>query len=97
MITSGNGPVAQSVRSDHPRIERGAKNMRVKMLISVSGTRNGVDWPLVGGEIDLPPDEAADLCEAGYASPVKKGAESAAAPSPPENAAKKTATRSPRA
>lgn len=71
--------------------------MRVKMLISVSGTRDGVDWPPVGGEIDLPGEEAADLCDAGHATPVKARFESAAAPSPPENAAKKTATRKPRA
>lgn len=67
--------------------------MRIKMLISVSGTRDGADWPPVGGEIDLPGDEAADLCDAGYATPVKARAETAAAPSPPETAAKKTAPR----
>jgi hypothetical protein len=37
----------------------------------VSGTRNGVDWPAPGGEVDVPDDEGANLCEMGHAEPVR--------------------------
>ena len=35
--------------------------MKVKMLIKISGTRDGQDWPEVGGEIDLPKAEAEQM------------------------------------
>ncbi|MGI5493878.1 hypothetical protein [Microtetraspora malaysiensis] len=41
--------------------------MRIRMLAKISGTRDGKDWPDVGGEIDLPDDEAAGLIAAGMA------------------------------
>lgn len=40
------------------------------MRASLSGTRDGVDWPRAGEQIDLPDVEAADLCAAGVAIPV---------------------------
>lgn len=43
---------------------------RVKMLVGISGTRNGQDWPPRGGEISLPDGEAGDLVAAGYAELV---------------------------
>ncbi len=51
--------------------------MRVKMLHEISGTRDGVDWPPIGGEVDLPDEEGAELCAMGSAEPVaeKKTAE----------------------
>lgn len=41
--------------------------MRVRMLGTVSGTRNGADWPPRGGCIDLPDDEATALVAIGMA------------------------------
>ena len=44
---------------------------KVKMLIKMSGTRNGDDWPEIGGTLDVPKDEAANLVANGYAEAVK--------------------------
>ena len=44
--------------------------MKIRMRVSVSGTRNGQDWPPPGSVIDLPDDEAADYCANGMAEPV---------------------------
>jgi len=41
--------------------------MRVEMKAHITGTRDGVEWPTVGGTIDLPDHEAADLIGAGLA------------------------------
>lgn len=46
--------------------------MKVRMKGDITGTRNGEPWPPVGGEIDLPDEEAANLCAAGMAVPVKE-------------------------
>ncbi len=46
--------------------------MRVKMKVGISGGRgDGTEWPRVGGEIEVPDPEGADLCAAGLAVPVK--------------------------
>jgi len=42
--------------------------MRVRMKVTISGSRNGEDWPPVGGEIDLPDEEAAHLIAQGLAT-----------------------------
>lgn len=39
----------------------------IKMLANISGTRDGVEWPELGGTIDLPEDEAEALAAAGLA------------------------------
>jgi len=44
--------------------------MKVKMKVYISGTRDGVPWPLPGGVVDLPDAEAARLCANGSAVPV---------------------------
>jgi hypothetical protein len=44
--------------------------MRVRLLGDISGTRDGVNWPPRGSEIDLPDDEAVNLCGQGMAVPV---------------------------
>jgi hypothetical protein len=44
--------------------------MIVRMRIKVSGTRNGEDWPEIGGTIDLPGSEAQNLITHGWASEV---------------------------
>lgn len=41
--------------------------MRVTMLRHITGSRDGVAWPLKGESIDLPDHEAADLIAAGHA------------------------------
>lgn len=65
--------------------------MRVKMLVSLTGTRNGVDWPPRGATVDLPDAEARDLVAGGLAAlPV---VETATAPGAPETAAMTTKPR----
>lgn len=44
--------------------------MRVKLLIELSGDRDGRPWPARGEEVDLPDDEGALMCANGYAEPV---------------------------
>lgn len=39
----------------------------VRMLVGISGTRDGADWPPRGGTVALPDDEAAALVRAGMA------------------------------
>ena len=48
--------------------------MKITMRVGITGTRNGEDWPPVGGTIDLPADEANALVEAGLAEPATKNA-----------------------
>ena len=48
--------------------------MNITMRVGITGTRNGEDWPPVGGTINLPADEAAALVEAGLAVPADKNA-----------------------
>lgn len=40
---------------------------RVVLAATVSGTRDGKDWPVRGSEVDLPDDEAAGLVKSGTA------------------------------
>ncbi|RZU12449.1 hypothetical protein EV645_5719 [Kribbella rubisoli] len=42
----------------------------VRMLVTLTGAHNGVYWPPVGGEVELPHHEAAKLVAAGYAEPA---------------------------
>jgi hypothetical protein len=46
--------------------------MRVKLLVHLTGTRNGVEWPGYHEEMELPDDEAASMVAAGLAEPVTK-------------------------
>lgn len=62
--------------------------MRVQMRVLITGTRNGEDWPAVGGVVDLPDAEAQDLIAAGLAVP-------AAAPEPEKAAAPKARSKRP--
>lgn len=45
--------------------------MKVQMIGTVSGTRDGLDWPKPGQTIDLPADEAAQLIANKLARPAK--------------------------
>lgn len=41
--------------------------MRVRLTVSISGTREGKDWPPVGAYMELPDDEARQMIQAGNA------------------------------
>ncbi len=44
--------------------------MRVRMLVQVSGTREGREWPQRGAEVDLPDAEAQQYVASNMAVPV---------------------------
>ena len=46
--------------------------MKVKMLVTITGTRDGRKWPDVGGVIDLPKSEADSYITQRYCVAVKK-------------------------
>lgn len=74
--------------------------MRVRMRATLSGTRDGVDWPKRGGTVDLPADEAAHLIAAGLAEPdggAEPAEEHATAPDTAAKAVPKPAGRKPSA
>jgi len=59
----------------------------VRMLVKIGGTRDGAEWPNVGGTIDLPEPEAASLVANRYARhaeevPVAGPADEQDAPDP---------------
>lgn len=45
--------------------------MRVRMLVTITGTRDGLFWPPVGDTVDLPDEEAAKVIAAGHAEQVE--------------------------
>lgn len=47
--------------------------MKVKMLVSITGTIDGKPWPVRGGEIELADHVAADLIANGYAETSTTG------------------------
>lgn len=47
--------------------------MKIRMKLTVSGSRDGQAWPPRGEVADLPDDEAAQLCARGIAEPVTGG------------------------
>lgn len=49
------------------------------MVVHISGTRDGADWPAVGGVVTVGEVEAADLISAGFAVPAKVEPERAVA------------------
>lgn len=56
--------------------------MRVRMKTHISGFRDGEPWPEIGGTIDVPEHEAADLAAAGYAEAVDPEVHDEARPEP---------------
>jgi hypothetical protein len=44
--------------------------MRIRMKVTMSGTRNGEDWPAAGATVDLPTGEAQHLVASGIAEEV---------------------------
>jgi hypothetical protein len=47
--------------------------MKIKMRIYISGTHNGVPWPLPGQVVEVPDVLGAKLCANGSATPVAEG------------------------
>ena len=66
--------------------------MRIQMVVRISGSRNGVDWPQVGGVFDVPEVEAHDLISAGIARVPVRSVETATARTP-ETATRKGLTK----
>lgn len=65
--------------------------MKVKLLVSLTGSRDGVEWPAAGGVVDLPVDEAEHMVAGGLAARLApSAAEAAVAPVAPEVAAVNT-------
>lgn len=60
---------------------------KIQMIAQVSGTRDGGDWPLAGGVLEVSAIEAADLVRAGLAKPYE------GAPEPEKAVARKPETR----
>ena len=60
--------------------------MHVKMNATISGTRDGEDWPAKGSIVDLPEQEARDLIFAGLAIEVDTAAPETATVEPAETA-----------
>jgi len=61
------------------------KTKTIEMVATITGTRDGVEWPARGGRLTCPEGEAADLIAAGLAreiegAPAKVAAERAVAP-----------------
>lgn len=46
--------------------------MKVKMIASITGTRDGQEWPAAGETVDLPDAEARDLVAGGLAVELDK-------------------------
>jgi hypothetical protein len=45
-------------------------DVKVRMKVGISGSRNGRPWPDIGEEVTLPDQEGKEMCEAGLAEPV---------------------------
>lgn len=54
--------------------------MIVRLKGDISGTREGLPWPPRGSTVELPDDEAAQLCASGMAVPVPAGEVETAVP-----------------
>jgi hypothetical protein len=66
--------------------------MKVRMKADVSGGRNGVEWPRRGGTVDLPKDEALQLCRNGIAEPVDSSADEVETATVPDDSHKRALT-----
>lgn len=68
--------------------------MKVRMLVHMSGTRNGQPWPSKGEPVDLPAAEAAHLVSAGIAEEVgDEAADVEAATAPPAETSRPPAAK----
>jgi len=44
--------------------------IKIRLKVGLTGTRNGVEWPPRGSEVELPDQEALEMIQAGMAEPV---------------------------
>ena len=65
----------------------------VRMLVHLTGTREGAGWPAIGETIALPDDEAARLIRGHAATYVRPPDEAATIASPVERAVRPVTTR----
>ena len=49
--------------------------MKVQMVVQISGTRDGADWPAPGGILEVPAEEAGSLVGNGFAKAFEGKAE----------------------
>lgn len=52
------------------------------MRVSISGTRDGAEWPPIGSVVELPDTEAVALLNAGMVAAAQAEVETAAMPAP---------------
>lgn len=57
--------------NDAADVEPVEGEIEVRMLITISGLRDGEPWPPAGGTVTLPAAEAAQVIANGYATPVE--------------------------
>jgi len=73
--------------------------VKVRMKVGISGTRNGEDWPVPGGTLEVDDEEGMALCAGGLAEPVAEPpkVETAVAPEPEkrDETARKPAKKTP--
>jgi hypothetical protein len=67
--------------------------MKIRLLVSISGTRDGLPWPSRGEVVDLPNAEALHMIEQGQAESVSPDDVETATLKPTENAARRTGKR----
>lgn len=61
--------------------------MRVQMKTKIGGYRDGIEWPEIGGTIDVPDHEAESLIANGYAEEAVDADQNAAEPAGDEGQA----------
>lgn len=86
MVTTRTSLGAPVVDRPNPEPSDAEGVTRVTMLARISGTRNGAEWPPVGGDIVVPAAEAADLIRNLLAKPAPEPVERAIADAPSERA-----------
>lgn len=59
---------------------------RIRMLVAITGTRNGEPWPEVGEEVDVSEAEAVDMITAGLAEVGEEVDVTASKPEPKSRA-----------
>jgi hypothetical protein len=71
--------------------------MRIRMKVTMSGTRNGEDWPPAGETVDLPTGEAQHLVASGIAEEIDTApeVETATVPDTAEKRVRKAAAKKP--
>lgn len=67
--------------------------MKVRVVVQMSGTRDGEDWPQPGGVVDLPKVEAERYIRGGLVARVDDAPVEAAVAREPETATVSTAPR----